>query len=221
MEDLCNKICKLECIKGYEKDKKILEELLRRVKITCKVRINLANRLRTKHNEYKKLNIYYSALVTGVSILTIGTEAKIGPILISNIVLMCSIVLTYFMFYTSEQNLQERAYRMEEVFNSLDKLRNKIDILLGKKQSEVTEETCKKLYKEYEGILASIENHEEIDYDIYKLNDFKKNGFNEKQKEDYLEVKKSVKRFEYWNKWKLRFKYILPILGIIILLLKL
>lgn len=221
MECNCNKMCKLECIKGYEKDKKILEELERRIKITYKVRINSTNRLRDKYNEYKKLNIYYSALVTGLSIVTIGIEGKIGKLSISNIVLMCSIVLTYFMFYTSEQNLQERAYRMEETFKCLDKLRNKINILLGEKQADITEETCKKLYKEYEAILASIENHEEIDYDMYKLYDFKKNGFKEEQEDEYLDVEKRVNQFKSWNKWKLRVKYIAPIIGIIILVLKL
>ncbi len=221
MECTCNKMCKLECIKGYEKDKRILEELARRVSITYKVRINSTNRLRAKHDEYKKLNIYYSALVTGLSIVTIGIDGKMGEMTISNIVLMCSIVLTYFMFYTSEQNLQERAYRMEETFKCLDKLRNKISILLGDKQADITEETCKKLYKEYEAILASIENHEKIDYDMYKLSDFKKNGFKEEEEEEYLDVKKRVKQFENWNKWKRRIKYISPIIGIIILVVKL
>ena len=221
MECNCNKMCKLECIKGYEKDKKILEELERRIKITYKVRINATNRLRDKYNEYKKLNIYYSALVTGLSIVTIGIEGKIGKLSISNIVLMCSIVLTYFMFYTSEQNLQERAYRMEETFKCLDKLRNKINILLGEKQADITEKKKKKLYKEYEAILASIENHEEIDYDMYKLYDFKKNGFKEEQEDEYLDVEKRVNQFKSWNKWKLRVKYIAPIIGIIILVLKL
>ncbi len=49
---------------------------------------------------------------------------------LSNIILSAPILLTYFMFYVSEQNLQERAYRMEETYKSLDKLKNKIFILL-------------------------------------------------------------------------------------------
>ena len=51
----------------------------------------------------------------------------------STITLTCSIILTYFMFYISEQNLQERAYRMEETYKKLDILKNKILILFSER----------------------------------------------------------------------------------------
>ena len=125
----------------------LLDELKRRVEITYRTRINATNRLRDKNNEYKRLNICYSALVTGGSILTIGIQSKLPKIPASNIVLMFSIVLTYFMVYTSEQNLQERAYKMEETFKSLDKLRNKISIMLEYNKLDITEERCKNYIK--------------------------------------------------------------------------
>ena len=148
------------------------------------------------------MNIYYSALVTGVSILSIGNEIEVGKIPLSNIVLMFSIVLTYFMFYTSEQNLQERAYKMEETFKNLDKIRNKISIMLEYNKLDVTEEKCKKLFREYEAVLASIENHEEIDYDMYKLDCFKKEVIEDGKGKGYLEIEGRVKKYNYWKKGK-------------------
>lgn len=126
---------------------------------------------------------------------------------------MFSIVLTYFMFYISEQNLQERAYKMEETFKCLDKLKNKISITLQYNESNITQEICKKLYREYEAIIAGIENHEEIDFDMYKLSYFKKEGVKEKEKELYLAIEGRVKKYELWKKLKMYFKYLIPLVA--------
>lgn len=121
---------------------------------------------------------------------------------------MFSIVLTYFMFYTSEQNLQERAYRMEETFKALDKLKNKISIMIDNRD-KIEEEESKKLYKEYESIVESIENHEQIDYDFYKLDDLRKKQGQENIAR-YIEVKKRVNIYKILSKIKLAIKYGLP-----------
>lgn len=211
--DFSNKKGLLELNKSKKENVDLLEELKRRVNITYRTRIISTNRLRKRYNEYKKLNIYYSALVTAISILSIGIDIKIAKISVSNIVLMFSIVLTYFMFYTSEQNLQERAYKMEETFKSLDKLKNKIDLTLQYNQSNITQEICKKHYKEYEAIIASIENHEEIDFDMYRLSCFKKEGAKEEQKELYLEVKDRIKKYYRCKKIKMYLYYLVPLMA--------
>lgn len=218
-QNFCEKDCLFKSNELKRKNLNLLEELKRRVDITYRTRIIATNRLRDKHNEYKKLNIYYSAIVTGISILSIGIDAKIMEIPISNIVLMFSIVLTYFMFYISEQNLQERAYKMEETFKRLDKLKNKISITLQYNELDIQNEQCKKLYKEYESIIASIENHEEIDFDMYKLSSFKKEGIKEGEMEQYLEIKKRVNHYKWCKKAGLYFKYFLPIILILIVII--
>ncbi|MBU3099285.1 MULTISPECIES: SLATT domain-containing protein [Clostridium] len=222
--DFCNKECCLELEKAIKKidveqTVNLLDELKRRVEITYRTRIIATNRLRDKNTEYKRLNIYYSVLVTGGSILTIGMQTKNSQIPASNIVLMFSIVLTYFMFYTSEQNLQERAYKMEETFKGLDKLRNKISIMLEYNKLDITEEMCKKLYKEYEAILASIENHEEIDYYMYKLDCLKKEHISDDKKEEYSETKGKVKKYTQWKSRKIFLKYFIPTVVMIMLIL--
>lgn len=83
-------------------------------------------------------------------------DSTVLGINISNIVLIFSIVLTYFMFYISEQNLQERAYRMKETFKAFNKLKNEISSIMIGNRGKIEESECTVLYREYE----SIENHE-------------------------------------------------------------
>ena len=196
-----------------------LDELDRRVNITYRTRINSANRLRENNEKNKKLNIYYSALVTAISVISIGTGSYTEEgSKISLIVLVSSIMLTYYMFYISEQNLQERAYKMEETFKYLDILRNKISFLKSFRESNLTENDCKKVYKEYEQILASIENHKQIDYDIHILRSMEREK--ETQNEEYKKVKKSVDSYNRIENIKSTLQYIIPGIGSFILILK-
>lgn len=172
--------------------KNTLKELRRRVDITYRTRIIATDRLRNKNQEYKRLNMYYSALVTGLSILSMGDDYKLfNKMSVSNIVLTLSILLTYFMFYNSEKNLQERAYKMEETFKKLDKLKNKIDITLTY-ELDLDEVKCKKLYQEYERVLISIENHEQIDFYMYKYNQYKNDGVKDSEKEMNKDIKRQI-----------------------------
>ena len=119
------------------------------------------------------------------------------------------------MFYTSEQNLQERAYRMEETFKTLGKLKNKINIMI-KNKDKISECECEKFYKEYERIIESIENHEEIDYYFYKLDNLRKK---EKHIEKYIEINKEVIRYKRFNKLNWILARVIPaifILGVIV-----
>ncbi len=192
---------------------KRLEELNRRVNITYRARINAANRLREKQNNYRRLSMYYSALVTGLSIISMGIEKSFLGINISNIILTLSILLSYFMFYESGQNLQERAYKMEEKYRELGKLRNKIDLVLidnSKKDMKI----CKKLYREYEDNLNSIENHEKIDYMMVKLEIFKKGEMLNDSKDIEI-MQKYINRYNFIKRIKNFSFYIVPIILII------
>ena len=154
--------------------------------------------------------MYYSALITGLSILSIGIDCKIlGILSISNIVLMFSILLSYYMFYISEKNLQERAYKMEETFKNLDRLKNKIDITLIY-YTEIKEDKCKRLYQDYERILTSIENHEEMDFFIYRMNVYNKQGIKDSEQLIYNQIKNKVKMHKFYEKVLIIAKYVIP-----------
>lgn len=205
--------------KEYTNGKKELEELKRRVNITYRTRIISADRLRNKNKEYKKLNMYYSGLITGLSILSFGIDCKVfSKVSISNILLMFSILLSYYMFYVSEKNLQERAYRMEETYKNLDRLKNKIDITLDH-DVKYDKETCKRLYQNYERILTSIENHEQIDYYIYRMSVFLKNGIEKDEQLVYNKIKNYILMHKIKAKVVILLKYIIPsVVSIVILL---
>lgn len=49
-----------------------MDQLKKRVDITYRTRINETNRLRDRHNQYKKLKIYYPALIIDIFMLSIG-----------------------------------------------------------------------------------------------------------------------------------------------------
>ena len=173
---------------------KLLKGLRRKVDITYRTRVNASNRLREKHQYYKRLNIYYSILVTIISIISMG-EPSLSKV--SNIILAASIALTYYMLYVSEQNLQERAYKMEVTFKELGSLVNIIDLEIKKTKEMKTEENICKLFDRYSNIISSIENHEPIDYYIYKVDCInKKFEYGEelkgKQYELYLQIKKKI-----------------------------
>lgn len=199
-------------------DNYAINDLIRRVEATYRIRINAAIRLRKIYNHNKKLNIYYSALVTGVSIVTIGFNIKFLSIDVSNIVLMISIVLSYFAFYISEQNLQERAYRMEETYRELDKLRNKLVIYFDfNDKDNCNEEFCKKMYKQYEQIISNIENHENIDYKKYLITQYEKKKNNEKDSDIYINLRKEIIRYERIENFIIFLKYIIPVIVMIII----
>ena len=192
----------------------LLNELKRRVAITTKTRIFAADRLRNKDSQYKKLNMYYSVLITTLSIFSINSTAKIDNMSISNIVLTASVILSYFMFYVSEKNLQERAYRMEENYKNLDKLNNKINSIIN-----ANKYICIKLYKEYEQLLASIENHESIDFKMYQLDQYNKNK--KPIDKNFEIIRKEVKLHNRILLAKTICAYVLPGIGAFIILIKL
>ncbi len=197
-----------------------INDLIRRVDATYRIRINAAIRLRNSCNHYKKLNMYYSALITGVSIITIGFDTKFLGFDVSNIVLMLSIVLSYFAFHISEQNLQERAYRMEETYRELDKLRNKLTIYFDHySKEECTEEFCKKMYKQYEQIISNIENHLDIDYKKFILYQYTKKINMECNEEKKCNIiKNEISKYEWAVKFKSTMQYIIPMILIIIIM---
>ena len=192
----------------------LLKNLRRIVNITYKTRINASDRLRKKHQYYKKISTYYSILVTAMSIISIGVQDNN----ISNVVLTSSICLTYYMMYISEQNIQERAYKMEITFKELGDLRHRIDLAIENKGNAISKEECEELFDRYGNILASIENHENIDYDKYKLKDIERkiqkcnHVISKSENEEYKSIKNRIIKHELRQKFKESIFYMIPLI---------
>ena len=102
---------------------------------------------------------------------------------------------------------------MEESFKALDKLKNKIDIRMNAKDEEITFVDCKNLYKQYEQIILDIENHEPIDYTIYKMDEFNKRDRTKLTPVEQEELKRVKKQCRY-NQWKKYIGLIIKYIGI-------
>ena len=191
----------------------LLRGLKRKVDITYRTRINASNRLREKHQYYKRISTYFSILVTAISVISMLIDNN----KISSLVLASSICLTYYMMYISEQNLQERAYKMEVTFKELGALKDEIDLVIVNKFSKITENECKKLFDKYSNILSSIENHEDIDYDNYKLKYIERSieqnnkVLTKAEDEQYKKIKKRIWGSELYERIKRVICYILPL----------
>lgn len=192
----------------------LLRGLKRKVDITYRTRINASNRLREKHQYYKRISTYFSILVTAISVISMLIDNN----KISGLVLASSICLTYYMMYISEQNLQERAYKMEVTFKELGALKDEIDLVIVNKFSKITENECKKLFDKYSNILSSIENHEDIDYDNYKLKYIERSieqnnkVLTKAEDEQYKKIKKRIWGSELYERIKRFICYILPLI---------
>lgn len=171
---------------------RLIEKLQNRVRITYETRIIAARRLREANECKKKFNIYISILVTTASVISMSCK----EIFVQSIILACSIVLNYYMFYCNEMNLQERAYRMEETYKRLGELRNKIDIILKCEREKINKDKVTKIFKEYEELIENIENHKEVDYYQYIINNIDKEI---DKREKIHDMKKSVKVFKRYN----------------------
>lgn len=141
----------------------ILEDLKRKVTITRYCRLKAAERLRNTYNLLQNLTTYYSILITILSIwfLRFGNEIELSSIL-SNMLLIASITLTFFSMFISIKSYQERAFKMENNCLELNKLLNTLDRALAVKNINIEE--IKKHQRSYENILIGIENHEPVDY---------------------------------------------------------
>lgn len=197
---------------------KLLKELRRRVDITYRTRIIATDRLKAEREKHRKLNIYYSCLVTAISVVSIGSGTfgnitTVNNIDISQMILALSISLTYYMFYVDGKNLQERAYRMEETFKRLDVLKNKLDIFIEYKFNDCGHKDleCKKFYRQYEQIISSIENHQKIDYMKYKIENLnKKEELTQKEIKDLEKINNIVRWYRRWDCLKIILQWIVP-----------
>lgn len=198
------------------------DDLVRRVEATYRIRINAAVRLRNQYNQQKIYNYYYTTIVTALSILTMVFKISVLNTDFSNILLVCSVILSYYTYYMAEQNLQERAYKMEETYRELDRLRNKLTIYTNYNcKYKFDEEVSKKMYKEYERIISNIENHLDIDYKRYLVYKTQKE-INEGKKidlEKYAVLKKSILLYDIKLTVEKLIRYLWPIVAIVLLLI--
>jgi ATP-dependent Zn protease len=141
----------------------VFKELRRRVSITRKGRIRASKRLRKKHEYFEKVTHLYSLVVLILSVWFINVPNEDLSLLVTKMLLILSLSLTFFTMFLGNKNYKERAGNFETNYQHLDVLLNKMD-RIKTSGKEITSEMNKGLHREYEKLLIEKENHHDIDY---------------------------------------------------------
>jgi hypothetical protein len=181
-------------------------DLKKRIELTRRARIQASKRLRKKHELYEKITYFYSVLILVLSIWFIGDfGSDIDSSVVTKILLILSLSLTFFTMYINIKNYKERASAFESNYMSLEVLFNKVE-RMGTNVESITEDSIKELHREYEKLLLEKENHLDIDY----MKSSKEKEF------QYVDRIKMIERIEFYkNITVLLYPFIL--LGIIYL----
>lgn len=153
--------------------------LKNRIWKSYKSRINTAERLKKNHEFIAFLSIYYSAVLSAVSILNFINKSQ--KMEIFSIVL--SVMVTILFLFFEGRNYKERYIKMKENYNNLNLLFYEIDRIINSKK--MSEENFKQISEKYIKLLNSVENHLECDYIKYLID----------EKGNFIESKKIIKYY--------------------------
>lgn len=145
--------------------KKEYEYLKNRVWKSYKSRINTAERLKNKNEFVAFLSIFYSAILTAVSILNYVNKSDNMEVFS----IVMSVIVTILFLYFEGRNYKERYIKIKENYNELNLLYYKIDSLI--ELNEISKEKFIELTKEYIELLNNVENHSERDFIKYAIKD--------------------------------------------------
>lgn len=148
----------------FMNEEEVFFDLKRRVKLTRKARIHASKRLRDKHELYEKITYFYSMLILVLSIWFISdVNNQDNNLIITKVLLILSLSLTFFTMYINIKNYKERASAFETNYRSLDILLNRME-RHEVENAKIDKELIKELHREYEKLLLEKENHNDIDY---------------------------------------------------------
>lgn len=138
-----------------------IEDLINKIWITKKSRINSSERLDKSESLYQMIIFWYSIVIIALSILNLNKNSIEDTT--SMLLLISSIVLSFFSVFVNSKNYKERSLYMKYNYINLMKLENKLKLLKDNIQS-LSYEEFQKIQLEYEDILLYVENHLEEDY---------------------------------------------------------
>lgn len=139
-------------------DMDVFYELKRRVDLTRRARIKASDRLRERHEFFEKTSYFYSLVVLILSIWFIDGEGSTTKIL-----LIASLSLTFFTMFLGIKSYKERASNLENNYQQLNVLLNKLQ-RLESAPNLINQEKLKELHRDYEKLILEKENHISIDY---------------------------------------------------------
>lgn len=152
-----------------------IEQLSNKLWITRKCRINAEKRLLSNAQFLNFSNIYYSIIITIVSILSLIIKSNAYAV----ISVTMSVALTISVTFASSLNYKERAEIMKRNYLDINELETKLKYIDQNNTSDI-----EKIEQEYNRLLDNVENH--LEYDYYKyLSAHDESSFNLKMKAVY------------------------------------
>lgn len=140
-----------------------IEKLSNRVWKTCKIRINAAERLKSNNAFFSFISIYYSAVLSGISIINFSNKSDIMDMF--SIVL--SIMVTILFLFFEGKSFKDRHENMKKNYNDIYLLYYKIQGKLQCQNIELTSDDLETYSNEYVDLLNRVENHLDIDFLTY------------------------------------------------------
>lgn len=161
-----------------------IDELLRKIWITKKCRIEASERLGNKDGLFQKLSVYYSILIVGLSIwnfqiIDVDLQKKS-----SLIILIASIALSLFSMFVTSKNYRERYFNLKNNYIELGNLYAELNNY--KNVSILDENKFLEIYRRYSDLLKYVENHSSYDYYRVIMGDEKEKSKLTKQNIDDL-----------------------------------
>lgn len=143
--------------------------LKNRIWKSYKSRINTAERLKDKNEFVAFLSIYYSAILSAVSILNYVNKSEKMDVFS----IVMSVMVTILFLYFEGRNYKERYIKMKENYNDLNLLYYKVESSI--KLNETSKENFDSLSEKYIELLNAVENHSEKDFIKYSIHDKENN----------------------------------------------
>lgn len=144
--------------------KEEFENLKSRIWKTYKCRIIAAERLKINNTYLSFFSIYYSAILSGVSILNYSCKSEIIDVF--SIVL--SIMVTIIFLFFEGKSYKERHEKMKMNYNDIYILYYNL-LAVTKDENLMTSENFIKFTEEYADLLNNVENHKSVDYLMYRI----------------------------------------------------
>lgn len=170
-----------------------LGELYRRLRLTAGARFNAARRL-TRHDTLAQWSLALSSVaLVGLGLVhALGIETALSPRALNVIQVILAVLVLVTSLLISRDNFALRADRMHRCGIALNTLKRRMEPRLAMTHDE---SFFQSVSEEYDRILNEHENHEPVDYDLYRF---------EKAAEFYPEFKGWQLR---WARARARFAY--------------
>ena len=173
------------------------DELIRKIRITRKCRIELAEYLLSQHKFYNFLTVYYSILIIVLSLVDINSSKFDG----SSSILILSIILTIITVHINSLDLLNRYFNLKAHYI-------KLDSLIWKCMNN--DENINSLQNEYNESLNAVENHSEREYIKAILNSPEELKWHKENDVNF--IKEKEKKLKKYNRNVFLTKFILIIL---------